>query len=199
MSDEPVDHHEHHEHEVRASKSLAQVKVAAVGDTLKGDKYSGPEWDAHKSLNDAARALANGGGRSMEMQSAAISILSTVVTLDRMREPQRFRDNFALIHDAGCLVKRHSTVDAAGNVIPPWAQDVCKMGDGSELNFTLFGNKIASKGRAATVISVILSAIAAIIMIVGGMFYWLNKGDREAWKKEIRAELMSIGDKQAGK
>ena len=69
--------------------------------------------------------------------------------------------------------------------------------DDSELNFTLFGNKVASKGRAATVISVILSAITAIIIIIGGMFYYLNKSDRDAWKKEMRSELMNISENQA--
>ena len=65
------------EETAKANKLLAAGEVTAVQSTLTSEKYAGPEWDIHKRMNAAAGALANGGGNSMEMQSAAIYLMAT--------------------------------------------------------------------------------------------------------------------------
>lgn len=186
---------EHNDSITKANKLVASSKVASLKSKLETDAYASPEWDMHRDLMASAGCLTNGHSESLTAQSATISLMAAVLTQDRMREPERFKNAFAMLHKSECLFNPLIKHGPDGAIIYPWEGQ--ESADASELNFSLFGNKIASKGRAATVISVILSAIAAIIMIVGGMFYYLNKGDREEWKKEIRSELMSLGEKQA--
>jgi len=58
-------------------------------------------------------------------------------------------------------------------------------GETSELNFTLLGNKMSSKGRAATNISIVATIVFAIV----GLFYYMGKVNREEIEKNIKADF----------
>jgi hypothetical protein len=180
------------EETAKANKLLAAGEVAAVQVTLTGDKYSGAEWDVHKRMNAAAGALANGGGGSMEMQSAAISLMATAITLDRIREPERFKENFSKVHGAICQFTPLLKHEADGKVIYPWADKVEAPGDGSELNFSLLGSKVASKGKAATVLAAFAAVVLVIVLLVGSAFYYMGKINREEIEQSIKDTVLSV-------
>jgi hypothetical protein len=64
-------------------------------------------------------------------------------------------------------------------------QEKAVAGETSELNFTLFGNKMSSKGRAATNISIVATVVFAIV----GLFYYMGKLNREEIEKNIKADF----------
>jgi len=64
-------------------------------------------------------------------------------------------------------------------------QEKAVAGETSELNLTLWGTKMSSKGRAATNISIVATIIFAIV----GLFYYMGKVNREEIEKNIKADF----------
>jgi hypothetical protein len=180
------------EETAKANKLLAAGEVTAVQSTLTSEKYAGPEWDIHKRMNAAAGALANGGGNSMEMQSAAISLMATAITLDRIREPERFEQNFAKVHGAACLFAPLLRRDEAGKMVYPWPDKLAEPTDASGLDISFMGSKITSKGKAATTVAVIAGVVLAIVLSVGALFYYMGKINREDIEKSIKDTVLSV-------
>jgi len=67
-------------------------------------------------------------------------------------------------------------------------QEKAVEGETSELNFTLFGNKMSSKGRAATNISI----VATIVFCIVGAFYYMGKVNREEIEKASKVNIEQI-------